>query len=85
MANGNTGKKRGPYKNTTDKTGQVGHERQYIKSFWRENTVAEVMEWSSEQLDAAIADYLKRYEARQLKLNENWWYPEPMLYNDRTK
>lgn len=78
---------RGPYKNAKpiDTTGQIGHERMYVKSFWKEYKVAEVMEWTSEQLDKAIADYLKRYEERQIKINPNWWYPEPMLYNDKTK
>lgn len=70
--------KRGPYKKMDkyDTAGRVGKEMRVMVGFWRTYKVADVMTWTQEELDQKLNLYFEEYEAKQLKNNKRWWYPE---------
>jgi hypothetical protein len=70
------GTKRTKYNITYDKTGKTQREGRFLVSFWKEHTVEGMMGKTEEELDQTIDLFLERFEARQLKRDKNWWYPD---------
>jgi len=64
------------YKLNYDESGKKKKENMVIRAFWRENKVVDMIKLSPKQLDKVIDAMLEKYQARQLKNNPNWWYPE---------
>ena len=64
------------YSKSYDESGKIGTENKVIKAFWRVNKMADIINLSSKQIDAMIQTFLEKYEAKQIKQDRNWWYPE---------
>ena len=60
----------------SDETGKTGKEAKVMTSFWKEYTVEEIMTKSQEELEVIVNDFIAKYEAKNLKTNPGWWYPE---------
>jgi len=75
----NTGKK---YKiRKPDPTAQQPLEPKVVKSFWRDNLVSDIMKLSEAELEEKLNKFFIKYEAKQLKQNPKWWYPEKNVTN----
>lgn len=55
------------------------------KSFWRANKMEDVIKMTSKQLDKAIEEFFEVYQARQIKANHLWWYPEDPITVQQNK
>lgn len=64
------------YKSNYDETGKKAKENIVLRSFWRENKMADIIKLTVEELDKVIDSMLANYQDRQLKNDPNWWYPE---------
>lgn len=56
--------------------GQQPKESRVQKSFWKEHTMDEAMTWSEAELEEKINAFYEAFEARQIKINPRWWYPD---------
>lgn len=74
-------KRRGPYKtNPMDTTGKTGKELKPMISFWKKHKVEDIMQLDPDELEDVLEAFLIDYEARQLKRDSKWWYPNLGLY-----
>jgi len=64
------------YKSNYDETGKTAKENIVLRSFWRDNKMADIIKLTPKQLDKIIDSMLEKYQQRQLKNDPNWWYPE---------
>lgn len=71
-----TGVKRGKYKTNYEKRGKTGKESNPIKSFWSFHTMDQVIVMSEKELTDAINNWVEKYQAKQIKKNPFWWYPD---------
>ena len=71
-----SGVKRGSYTKNLDNTGKVGRENAALKSFWVNHKMKDIIQLSTEELDKKIEEWIVIFEAKQIKSNKFWWYPE---------
>lgn len=70
------GSKRTTYSANIDNTGKVGRENVALKSFWKKYKMVDIIQLTPEEIDKKIDEWLVEYEARQIKLDKFWCYPE---------
>lgn len=64
------------YKTNVNQVGKTVKENKVQTAFWKVHKTEELMTLSPEELDSVIEKMLLDYQARQLKQNPNWWWPE---------
>ena len=77
MYNGRESHVRKPYNTIKPETrGRVGKEIKVITSFWKANTMDDMITKTPEEMDQAIDSWMSQYEAKQIARDRLWWYPE---------
>lgn len=70
-------KARGPYKARDVETrGEYPKEARIFRSFWSKHKMKDIEFLTPEELDIVINKFFEEYEARQIKVNYLWWYPD---------
>lgn len=73
------GKKRGPYKTKTEEVrGRTEGEPKYMKAFWREHTMEEMITKTDDEIKSLTAEFIDKYVASQLSRNPRWDFPEKL-------
>lgn len=80
------GVKRGPYKKRGQYTfkplelrGKTVREPHIMKQFWQYHTMDNMITYTPEQIDNKIDEFLNMIEAKKLKADPSWWYPETIV------
>jgi hypothetical protein len=72
-----TGPRPVPYNTKKKETrGQYKREARICGLFWKYHTMDDIITLTPEELDIKIEQFYDEYQARQTKINRNWWYPE---------
>jgi len=84
MARSDAGRKRTSYNLKADNTGKTHKENLFLKSFWSNHKMEDVIKLTVEELDAKIAIWIENFEAAQKKRNKFWTWPT-YLYDPNPK
>jgi hypothetical protein len=75
MARSDAGRKRTSYNLKADNTGKTHKENLFLKSFWSNHKMEDVIKLTVEELDAKIAIWIEKFEAAQKKRDRFWTWP----------
>lgn len=80
------GVKRGPYgprgkyaQKPLELRGKTVREPHVMKQFWQTHTMDDMITYTPEEIDIKIDQFLIMLEAKKLKQDPSWWYPETIV------
>lgn len=75
-----TGGKRKPYRTKpVELRGKTQREPHVMKAFWQEHTMEDIITLTPKELDVKIDLFLDEMQAKRLKQDPSWWYPETIV------